>query len=503
MSEFVPSFTFFRTDSGNEYLFDDITGVVLQIPPGISSRIKNILINSATPSEALVKIRKEVMKENDYHEIYKILETLISHFGAFYRLPTKTNPLEIKEDTLRHTILRDGLYELLLEVTTNCNFRCRYCVFGGSYRDFRTHGYSYMTLETAMKGIDLYFEYLREGALFNPMREPTIAFYGGEPLLNFKLIEKCVEYMNRAYSDEFALRYTITTNASLINKRIAEFLVKNNFDVFISLDGPKNEHDRNRVLSNGRGTFDLVMRGISNLKEAQREYGSNKEYFALVTYDIKSNLYAISKFFDNESPIRPIFVNPVRPLGTTYYYKFTQEDYINHKRMLRELFRIFIMNSKSNDNKSIFTEILFGGPATLVFYRNMLNRKNPVAMFTSTCVPGFKLYITTSGKIQVCERASSTTVIGDVDKGLDFSAIKTLIQKYFKLIMDKCNYCGLAYSCARCFAYLNSEDCGLFKRWVIEGLKTAFTIYESNPKYFEKRLSLLKDEGGFYAAEIL
>ncbi|QDA31793.1 radical SAM protein [Thermococcus indicus] len=503
MSQFIRSFTFFRTNSGNEYLFDDITGVVLQIPAEISSRIKHILFDSTTPAEALIKVYKEAPEENNYARIYKILETLISNFGAFYRLPMKISTSEIEEGILQYMILRDGLYELLLEVTDNCNFRCRYCVFGGNYKDFRTHGYSFMTLETAIKAIDLYFEYLTEGALLNPMREPTIAFYGGEPLLNFKLIEKCVEYVNQTYSDEFAPRYTITTNASLITKKIAEFLVKNDFDVFISLDGPQEEHNRNRVLANGRGTFDLVIRGISNLKNAQRKHdGSNKEYFALITYDPKSNLYDITKFFGEESPIKPIFANPVRSMGTTYYLPFTEEDYMNHEKMLRELFKKFLNDSR-NGHKSAFSEILFGGPGSLMFYRNMLSRKNPTAIFTSTCIPGFKWYVTTGGKIQVCERAPYSTIIRDVNKGLDFSAIKTLIQRYFKLIVDKCNYCGLAHSCARCFAYMDSEDCTLFKRWVIDGLKTAFTIYENNPEYFEKRLSVLKEKGGIYAVEIL
>ncbi|WP_456395156.1 radical SAM protein [Thermococcus sp.] len=501
MSKVILSFTFFRTDSGNEYLFDDITGIVLQIPPEISQRIKHAL-NSTTPTEALARIRKEKVKDDQYHGIYEILETLISHFGAFYRFPFKPHSFEMNDDMLWYMVLRDGLYELLLEVTNSCNFRCKYCVFGGNYKEFRTHGHSSMSKETATKAIDLYFHYLEEGALLNPTREPTIAFYGGEPLLNFKLIERCVEYINYEYSHEFSPRYTITTNAALINKKIAEFLVKNDFDISISLDGPQNEHDRNRVLSNGRGTFDLVMRGISNLKEAQKNYGSTKEYFALITYDLKSNLKSIKKFFDEESPIRPIFANPVRSMGTTYYLSFTTNDYITHERMLRELFREFLEDNK-NTAHSVFLEILFGGSGTLMFYRNILNRKNPSTIFTSTCIPGFKWYVTTDGKIQVCERAPSNTIIGNVNTGLDFPAIKILLQKYFKLIETRCNYCSLAHSCARCFAYLGSEDCNLFRSWVIEGLKTAFTIYENNPKYFERRLSVIKEKGGIYGLENL
>ncbi|GAB6134718.1 radical SAM protein [Thermococcus prieurii] len=502
MNKFIPSFIFFKTDSGTEYLFDDVTGIVLQIPRDVISKLKHILFDSTTPFEALTNIKKALDRDNEYPGMWIVLETLISNFGAFYRPLLELSDFELDEDVLKYMVLRDGLYEMLLEVTNNCNFRCRYCVFGGNYKDFRTHGYSYMTLETAIKAIDLYFEYLTEGALLNPMREPTIAFYGGEPLLNFKLIEKCVEYMNQTYSDGFTLRYTITTNASLITKKIAEFLVKNDFDVAISLDGPQEEHNRNRTLANGRGTFDLVMRGISNLKKAQREYGSNKEYFALITYDTKSNLHNIAKFFDEDSPIHPVFASPVRPMGTTYYFQFTRKDYETHEKMLQELFKKFLDDSR-NGHKSAFSEILFGGPGSLMFYRNMLSRKNPTVIFTSTCIPGFKWYVTTGGKIQVCERAPSSTIIGDVDKGLDFSAIKTLIQRYSKLIMDKCNYCGLAHSCARCFAYMDSEDCSLFKRWVIDGLKTAFTIYENNPEYFEKRLSVLNERGGIYVLEVL
>jgi len=496
MPRFVPTFIFFQTDSGNEYLFDDITGVVLQIPSEISSRIKRILLDSTTPTEALFKIHHEATVKTNYLEIYKILEILISRFGAFYRLPLEISQFDVNADELRYMILKNGLYELLLEVTNNCNFRCKYCVFGGHYKDFRVHGHEFMTKETALKAIDLYFDYLEEGALLNPRREPTIAFYGGEPLLNFRLIEECVNYV-KEHSGEFTPKYTITTNGSLINRKIAEFLVKNDFDISISLDGPKTEHDRNRVLPNGRGTFDLVMRGISNLKKAQKKYGSKKEYFALVTYDPRSNLFRVSQFFEKDSPIRPIFINPVRPVGTSYYSQFTMEDYLHHEKMLRELFKKFL----ENNNPPLFLDILFGGPASLMFYRNLLSRRNPIAMFTSTCIPGFKLYITTKGKIQVCERAPASTEIGDINNGLEFSKMKALIREYSKFIADKCNYCNLAHSCARCFAYLGSEECDTFKRWVVNGLETAFTIYETNPGYFEKRLLALKERGGFYELE--
>ena len=68
-----------------------------------------------------------------------------------------------------------------------------------------------------------------------------IGFYGGEPLLNFELIERAVEYAKKLFGEDMS--FAITTNATLVNDKIAEYFAKNNFNIIISLDGPQEMHD--------------------------------------------------------------------------------------------------------------------------------------------------------------------------------------------------------------------------------------------------------------------
>ncbi len=59
--------------------------------------------------------------------------------------------------SLKKYLYRNGFNELILEVTTSCNLRCKYCVFSGNYDGQRNHGSEKMELETAIKAIKIYF----------------------------------------------------------------------------------------------------------------------------------------------------------------------------------------------------------------------------------------------------------------------------------------------------------------------------------------------------------
>lgn len=52
------------------------------------------------------------------------------------------------------------------------------------------------------------------------------------------------------------MSFAITTNATLVNDKIAEYFAKNNFNIIISLDGPQEMHDANRLMVNGTGSFE-------------------------------------------------------------------------------------------------------------------------------------------------------------------------------------------------------------------------------------------------------
>lgn len=133
---------------------------------------------------------------------------------------------------------------LILQVTQNCNLRCEYCVYSGNYRT-RSHDNKRMSFDLAQKGIDFLYQHSRDSTRI------IIGFYGGEPLLEFDLIKKCVFYIEKLFYGKKVI-FTITTNATLLKESVVEFLVEKNFNLIISLDGPKEIHDKSRRFSNSK-----------------------------------------------------------------------------------------------------------------------------------------------------------------------------------------------------------------------------------------------------------
>lgn len=91
-------------------------------------------------------------------------------------------------------------------------------------------------------------------------------------MLEFELIKQIVEYAERVFVGKY-LKFTMTTNCSLINDEITDFLYLHSFNILISLDGPKNLHDSKRIFAvNGCGTFDVIMEKLKLIKCKYPDY---------------------------------------------------------------------------------------------------------------------------------------------------------------------------------------------------------------------------------------
>lgn len=240
------------------------------------------------------------------------------------------------EDKIKNLIYTEGLQQLILEVTSACNLRCKYCIFSGNYNIMRTHNTISMDFATAKKAIDMYLEMFQTGQDFNPDRTPTIAFYGGEPLLNYKLIKECIEYIERKYRN-LKVRYTTTTNGTLLTDEIIHFFKKYDVNILVSLDGPEEEHDRNRVYANGKGTFKDIYRNIEKLNDTFQ-----RPVFTLSVYDYNSDIESISNFY-NSSLHKVVCLNTVmvKSIGTNYYNQFSREQiklFLEKEAILKDQF---------------------------------------------------------------------------------------------------------------------------------------------------------------------
>ena len=136
----------------------------------------------------------------------------------------------------------DFTKEILIMATNACNLRCKYC---------------YETNKNApsmdVERIEEQIEWeLRQKS--EPYEKFVINFHGGEPLLVFDKIRQVVDWADDALAD-LDISYTTTTNGTVLNNEIRQWLINNKkrFIPILSLDGPKEVHDRNRT-----GSFDKI-----------------------------------------------------------------------------------------------------------------------------------------------------------------------------------------------------------------------------------------------------
>ena len=126
-----------------------------------------------------------------------------------------------------------------LNVSASCNLACSYCYAGrGGFGGAQPRG---MSGEVARAAVDRLF------SVADPSRPITIGFMGGEPFVNRRLIHEMVEYAT-ANADRLGLdvRYSVTTNATLLTPADLALLRSHPFAVTVSLDGDTETHDKQR-----------------------------------------------------------------------------------------------------------------------------------------------------------------------------------------------------------------------------------------------------------------
>jgi Arylsulfatase regulator (Fe-S oxidoreductase) len=175
------------------------------------------------------------------------------------------NDLAIAREHLKHSCV--GILYLLLD--DRCNIQCRYCYVENAMPAGYRH--SAMDEATAVKGIDTFRRTLAHVPTAG-LEEPQIILYGGEPLMNWPLTQRVLYYVRSLKESgqlPSATSVTINTNGTLVSPAIAAELARYaSLTVAVSVDGPREIHDLQRVSHRGTGTFDQVDRGIRLLEQA-------------------------------------------------------------------------------------------------------------------------------------------------------------------------------------------------------------------------------------------
>lgn len=211
------------------------------------------------------------------------------------------------EDVAKEFKKRQGVVKAIcLHVAHDCNLACKYCFAGkGEYDGPK----GLMSFETGKRALDFLIE--QSGTRKNL----EVDFFGGEPLMNWEVCKKLVEYgreQEKIHNKNF--RFTLTTNGLLINDDVIEFCNREMGNVVLSLDGRKATNDAMRVSRNGAGSYDLIIDKFKKFADSRNQ----ENYYMRGTYthnnlDFSQDIIHMADMGFKELSIEPVVCSPDEP----------------------------------------------------------------------------------------------------------------------------------------------------------------------------------------------
>jgi uncharacterized protein len=150
---------------------------------------------------------------------------------------------------------------LALAVSEHCNLACGYCYAdGGSFGGQAQH----MPWTVAHDAVQALLARVPEGGT------ASLAFLGGEPLLNRTVLRQATELAASLAAERgVRMRFALTTNATVVNADDVAFLARHGFAVTVSIDGEKELHDALRPTLGGTGSYERIVSRLQPLLAAQ------------------------------------------------------------------------------------------------------------------------------------------------------------------------------------------------------------------------------------------
>ena len=478
----------FKTDTGIPLIFDNYSGIVIHENNYTESILKNINEDKKT-----IRSKLKINTDTDIDEFekeYMYINNLVNagYFNYnFFEKFQNDKPIGIYDGIASH---------LILITTEDCNLRCKYCVYSDFYKDKKPYSSKRMDLSTAIKAVDMLIEYHDKKIKRGYNDRVKINFYGGEPLLNYKMIKSIVEYIKTTNLKN--VDYLITTNGTTLNDEIIDFLACNKFLVAFSLDGDEFNHDRNRLTITGAKTHQVILKNIIKYYEALKKYNTEEQLINITCcYDDYSDMRKMSDFFEKlrlTVPILNVLYNKVYDVDTDYYdycdkiYKDSAMKNDSYAKSIKSLFEEYYEKGKGinvpKSVKSIFRS-----------YYLLKNRKKGCLNIYqgNSCSIGDKLCVAPDGRIYICEKANQELSIGDINGGLDLNKINEIYAKFYDIKKKNCINCPVSRLCDVCFVHFiknnnlsfNKEFCDKRKKSYIRALELIYTKIFENDEIFD------------------
>ena len=372
---------------------------------------------------------------------------------------------------------RIPLTTLVMNVTSKCNLACTYCYEYGEDRIVEaSRKPRFMNEETARQSVDFMFAESGDSPMVH------LTFFGGETLLNFKVLRSALAYAkDRAATLGKTVDTSLTTNATLLREEIIDWIVENDVGVTVSMDGGREQQDKFRVFNNGMGSYDIVLPNIRMLLERHRR----RPVGARVTLT-KQNLDVESIYRHLRDEIGFWEVG-FAPVTTSWQRDYAiQED--GFEAMLGQFQRLA---------QEFLQYALAGKHHGFSNVRDTLEEIHKGMSKAYPCGAGLGLMgVATDGDVALCHRfaGSDSHKIGSVTEGVDRGKQEDFLMKHHIANKTDCSTCWARPLCAGgCYheahtRYGSSERpnlhyCEWIRRWTDTCLQVYGTLAERRPEY--------------------
>lgn len=345
--------------------------------------------------------------------------------------------------------LEGSLSSIVLQITQVCNLNCSYCPFAQGNYYGRKHSEKQMTKEIATKAIDFLVQHATSS------KKISVGFYGGEPLVNFETVKYVIDYIINKYPHK-EFTYFMTTNATLLDDEKIKFLKKYNFNLTISLDGPKEIHDKNRQSFSQESSFDKVMHALDIICKKYPEFCENISFNCVI--DPAVNFDCFHSFFTSYKNIGEYYCrfNEISKENLIEdNYEISKEYSVKYNF---EVFKCILshIGKISQDKVSPIVKDYIDDILQTMFDKRKYGKLGETGHPGGPCIPGGrKIFVNVEGDIFPCEKIDETSEnmkIGNIYTGFDLEKCTSLLN-VAHLTENECKNCWACRLCYLCCLY--------------------------------------------------
>ena len=349
-------------------------------------------------------------------------------------------------------------------LSEDCNLACKYCFV----KKNKYNGKSALLQSDVGEKI-INFLIQKSGN----KNDVFICFFGGEPLMNFMVMEKMVLYaLEEGRKNNKCFHFSLTTNGTLLNDEIVEFICKHQISVLISIDGDMHSHNLNRPLSGGGDSYNMIEENVRKLARKNISYSARTTITSYTKNNIAKNFeHLISLGFKGIH-----FENAMAPKGKVF---------INKKDDIREIKKQYSLISKK-----ISKSIKLGQPYNVESFPLPMGKivsKRP-DFFSCTAGRGY-LSADVNGDLYLCHRfvGEKSFTLGNVSENTYSAKLSEIMKPEMNIDnRKKCKKCWARYICGGgCYEINNTFNNNIFITPEIycqlmkHNIKLALNIYAS------------------------